>query len=344
MDRTPGVSDRRGVMAHFIAKGQPTSLVELSVGEQADIQLWGTGPNGEALDVTSTKPAVVRVEEVQATFGPQIRGFKVRGVGKGSARLQGRIGAGGLLWADTRVLVGIDAYSRFYHGTNSATADLLMGFDLSPKLISSLVVHFDWSDYTDFGKGFYVHYEANMAMAYEWAKREYKTDWAVVEVIATPDELQDLEPNKLVFQNKTDRPSNSPRPIVVTTTARSFSYCPVPQLLPCIKATYKSTNAGPRGDTMNWLEFVEHNRHIVRGGMLIARPNDNDWSTYYSYLRGPLWVPRDSGYSVGLPKFPDSIHQLNWGQAGLDMLNTVDAKPRRFKFSQDNAGLFPPPA
>ena len=59
-------------------------------------------------------------------------------------------------------------------------------------------------------------------------------------------------------------------------------------------------------------------------------------------IHGPIWVPRDSGYNVGLPVFPDYIHQLNWGLAGMAMLNGADAKVRRFKFSAQNEGLFPP--
>jgi len=64
----------------------------------------------------------------------------------------------------------------------------------------------------------------------------------------------------------------------------------------------------------------------------------------YSRIRGSIWVPRDSGYPVGLPVFPDHVHQLNWGLAGMALLNGSDAKVRRFKFSAQNEGLFPPPA
>jgi hypothetical protein len=94
---------------------------------------------------------------------------------------------------------------------------------------------------------------------------------------------------------------------------------------------------------MSWLEFVEFNRHIDPHKALIARPNDRDWTKDYSRMRGPLWVPRDSGYPTGMPPFPDHVHQLNWGQMGLDVLNQADLKVRRFKFSAQNEGLFPPP-
>jgi hypothetical protein len=333
-------------MAHFISDGQPTNLVQLRVGEQANVQLWGDGPDGKPLDVASSNESIVSVEEIPASFGPNLRGFTLRGLRRGSARLYA-LGGGGAIWADTRVLVGFDTLNRYYHGTNSAIADLLMSADLTPMFLASLaigsVMMFDWSDYTDFGKGFYVHLEANKAMAYEWARRRFAADWAVVEFIVAPDELVDLTPTALFFQNKADRPHNSPRPVIVTTTIQSAEVCPLPQLLPCVRVTRERTTATPSPTTMSWLEFVEYNRHIDPHQPLIARPNDRDWTSYYSSIRGPIWVPRDSGYDVGLPVFPDHIHQLNWGLAGMAVLNLADAKVRRFKFSAQNDRLFPPP-
>ena len=41
-------------------------------------------------------------------------------------------------------------------------------------MTTASVTMFDWTDYTDFGKGFYVHLEANQAMAYEWARRRFR--------------------------------------------------------------------------------------------------------------------------------------------------------------------------
>jgi hypothetical protein len=337
-----------GEMAHFISNGRPTNLVGLRVGAQADVQLWGDGPHGEPLDVTPSPADIVRVEEIPASFGPNLRGFSLRGLRQGSARLYARVGPGGAIWADTRVLVGLDTLNRYYHGTNSAIADLLIGADLTPMILASIspasVTMFDWSDYTDFGKGFYVHLEANKAMAYEWARRRFSGDWAVVEFIATPDELRDLGTSALLFQNKADRPHNSPRPVTVTTTTRSVELCPLPQVLPCVRVTRKRTTQTTSPTTLSWLEFVEHNRHIDPSRALIARPNDRDWTSFYSSIRGPIWVPRDSGYSAGLPVFPDHIHQLNWGLSGMEVLNAADAKVRRFKFSAQNEGLFPPPA
>ena len=212
------------------------------------------------------------------------------------------------------------------------------------SISSASVTMFDWTDYTDFGKGFYAHLESNKTMAYEWAKRRFVGDWAVVEFIATPDELRDLGPTALLFQNKVDRPHNSPNPVTVTTITRSLEVCPLPQILPCIEISEQRTTVTTRAATMNWLEFVEHNRHVDPRGALIARPNDRDWTSSYSSIRGPIWVPRDSGYRAGLPVFPDNIHQLNWGVSGMAVLNGTDPKVRRFKFSAQNQGLFPPPA
>jgi len=165
-----------------------------------------------------------------------------------------------------------------------------------------------------------------------------------VEFIATPDELSNLWRTALHFHDKADRPGNSPRPATVTTTIRRRTICPVPQLLPCVRVTRDRTTVAVRSSTMSWLEFVEFNRHIDPSGALIARPNDRDWTGTYSRIRGPIWVPRDSGYDTGLQPFPDHIHQLNWGQAGMTVLNRDELKVRRFKFSTANEGLFPPPA
>lgn len=331
-------------MPHFLVGGTPASLVEVQVGKKVEVQLWGDGPAGKPLDVVPSAP-VVQVEEVLASVAAGVRTFNVRGLRQGSARLWGRDGPTGRVWADTRVMVGRNGLNRYYHGTNSTVADLLTNVDLTPMTVPSpAMMSSDWTDYTDFGKGFYVHLEANKKMAYEWAKRRFSSDWAVVEFIATADELSDIAGKALRYENKTDRPPNSPHPVTVTTIKRGVEICPglLPILFPCLKITEKETFTTV-GKPMSWLEFVEYNRRIVRGEALIARPNDRDWTADYSSIRGPIWVPRDSGYPVGLPKFPDDLHQLNWGLAGMAMLNTDESKTRRFKFSSSNEGLFPPP-
>ena len=333
-------------MAHFISGGQPTSLVQTQVGTKVEVQLWGDGPNGQPLDVVPSAP-LVQVEEIQASFAQNVRTFSVRGLRQGSARLWARAGAGGPIWADTRLMVGRNGLNRYYHGTSSTVADLLVGVDLTPMTVPSpLIMRSDWTDYTDFGKGFYVHLEANKKMAYEWARRRFSSDWAVVEFIATADELTDIGPTALLFQNKADRPANSPHPVIATTTTRGVEICPqfFPQVLPCLTVTVERTVASVSASTMSWLEFVEYNRRVDRRSALIARPNDRDWTGQYSSIRGPIWVPRDSGYPVGLPPFPDQLHRLNWGLAGMAMLNDAESKTRRFKFSAGNEGLFPPPA
>jgi hypothetical protein len=336
-------------MAHFIQNSHPVNLVEVRSGGQVEVALWGDGPNHEVLHVETSDSSVARVEEIEMSFADGLRRFRLQGLRQGSARLWARVGRLGQIWADARVMVGYLAFNRYYHGTNQTIANLLLGTDLTPMTIPPpTIMSSDWTDYTDFGKGFYVHLEPNKAMAYEWAKRRFKTDWAVVEFIATPDELSAIASTALLYQNKTDRPWNSPRPVVITTRTTTVEVCPLPQflpqVLPCLEVSSRQTTVTAASSTMSWLEFVEHNRHIVRGGALIARPNDRDWTASYSSMRGPIWVPRDSGYDTGLPKFPDSLHQLNWGLGGMTMLNQATAKVRRFKFSSDNEGLFPPPA
>ena len=335
-------------MAHFIAKGRPANLVELGARASSTVDLWGDGPNGERLEVMPSDPRLVSVTEIPASFGPRIRRFTLQPLARGSGRLWAKAGSGGPIWADTRVIVDEKTLFKYYHGTNGKVADLLLDADLTPMFLASIaaasVVKFNWTDYTDFGKGFYVHLEENQAMAYEWAKRRFTAEWAVVEFIATPDDLDDLWKTALHFEDKADRPRNSPRLETTTVIARSVEICPVPQLLPCLRVTETKVTRSLSAQTMSWLEFVEYNRHIDARQPLIARPNDRDWTKLYSRIRGPIWVPRDSGYNVGLPVFPDHVHQLNWGLAGMAVLNRPGVKVRRFKFSSQNEGLFPPPA
>ena len=55
-------------MAHFASNdGPPINLVEIRVGGQAVVQLWGDGPNGERLDVVPSDVSVVSVEEIPAS-------------------------------------------------------------------------------------------------------------------------------------------------------------------------------------------------------------------------------------------------------------------------------------
>jgi len=334
-------------MAHFIADGRPVNLLVLAGGASRTVDLWGGGPRGERLVVEPSDPRLLRISEIPASFGPDIRRFTVQALAAGSCRLWARLGSGGAIWADTRVVVDQGSLFKYYHGTNGQIADLLLEVDLTPMFLShamaAFAVAFDWTDYTDFGKGFYVHLEENKTMAYEWARRRFAADWAVVEFVATPDDLRDLWGTALHFRDKADRPGNAPRLQTVTVTERSIEICPVPGLLPCIRATRREETRTTSARTMSWLEFVEHNRHIDTRQPLIARPNDRDWTGTYSRIRGPIWVPRDSGYPVGMPVFPDHIHQLNWGQAGMAALNRPGVKVRRFKFSAQNEGLFPPP-
>ncbi len=71
-----------------------------------------------------------------------------------------KIGRGGALWADTQIVVGRGSLNRYYHGTSSSIADVLVDVDLTPMILASLsvasVARLKWTDYTDFGKDLYV--------------------------------------------------------------------------------------------------------------------------------------------------------------------------------------------
>lgn len=85
----------------------------------------------------------------------------------------------------------------------------------------------------------------------------------------------------------------------------------------------------------SWLEFAEHNRHVEHN-QSVFRPNDRDWTGRYAFMRGPLWVPQDSGIPYGGPPFPDHIHQVNWGRAGMRELNAPRSKEVRRLHTADS--------
>jgi hypothetical protein len=64
-------------MAHFISNKQPTSLVDVRARARVEVQLWGDGPNGEPLVVSSTNPDVAQLEEVQPSTAPNLRSLLI---------------------------------------------------------------------------------------------------------------------------------------------------------------------------------------------------------------------------------------------------------------------------
>jgi len=186
-----------------------------------------------------------------------------------------------------------------------AQAKELMTMDIGVRAVPAYLVQ-DWWEYTDFGKGFYTHPDESKTLAVVWAKkkaRKENTEWGVVRFTLTQKEFDSIGGAPLHFQNKKSRPGNAPK----ITPPRPAS----------------------------WLEFVEYNRNI---GQEVQRPKDKDWSGQYPWIRGPMWSKEDSGLGasdVGV-QLPDHLHQINWGQAGLNALNAKEAKSRRFLFTKDN--------
>ena len=180
-----------------------------------------------------------------------------------------------------------------------------MTIDIGVQAVSHDLL-LDWWEYTDFGKGFYTDPEESKTLAVVWAKkkaRKENTEWGVVRFTLTQKEFDSIGGAPLHFQNKKSRPGNAPK----ITPPRPAS----------------------------WLEFVEYNRNI---GQEVQRPKDKDWSGQYPWIRGPMWSKEDSGLGasdVGV-QLPDHLHQINWGQAGLNALNAKEAKSRRFLFTKDN--------
>jgi hypothetical protein len=320
-------------VAHFLFDGSPTTYISANQGQKITVELFAGGPCDQA-QVVVTDPSIASISEVLACTRPNIRTFTITATKEGTTRLQAGFGSGLPILAETRMVIGKAADDKllYYHGTSLATAKFLMDATLTPMIVAACVSHLDWTDYTDFGKGFYTHKEENSKLAFDWAKRNNR-EWGVVEFCMLRPEDDSIKNRYLFFRDKKDRPYNAP---VLSYGGNSRATFPLahtqvmgpPSTLP---------TPGPRA---SWLEFVEFNRGIRPGEALIARPNDKDWSGTYAGIVGPIWVPRDSGFDTGGPKFPDDVHQVNWGQGGLKVLNTDDAVARRFLYTKENEPLF----
>jgi hypothetical protein len=204
---------------------------------------------------------------------------------------------------------------RFYHGTDYDTAvKLFNDRNLTPRNIEGyMALGFPSDDdprtgyrsYTDFGQGLYTHLE-DEALAIEWAKKISKNKgakkWGVVVFYVTQDLLDQAE-NPLIYETKGSRSDNAP-------------------VLP--------NSAGQRA---NWLQFIEHNRRIPYKD--IQKPRDSLWDAY-DWIKGPMWVPKDSDLGGDLEPFPDSLHQVNWVR-GLNILNEVERDLKSGDVDQDEA-------
>lgn len=199
----------------------------------------------------------------------------------------------------------------FCHGTDFDAAKWIYENRLTPYTLEALGAYgvndeAPWGAYTDFGKGFYTHPPGpyQFPLAKDWAIKAARkkcgpgqrdTRWGVVYFHVDPALL---------------------RPIDVGAPARALYFLAKHQS--AWNAPWSYRNPGYR---QTWLEFIEINRHRERwsaGLPRIQRPGDYDYSAWYAWIQGPIWVPRDSGIDAGPPLFPESIHQRNWLQQGLD--------------------------
>jgi hypothetical protein len=191
---------------------------------------------------------------------------------------------------------------RFYHGTDYDTAlTILNDRNLTPFTVQSYMTQGGPGEnpleyyrfFTDFGKGLYTVREENKDYAIEAAKlitkKKKKEKWGVVVFYVSKEDLDQAE-NPLIFQDKRSRPSNAP---VLDNSS---------------------------GQPADWLQFIEHNRHIR--DVSILKKDDYTWEKY-DWIEGPIWVPRDSNIDEGRDPFPDSLLQINWVR-GLKILNKAD--------------------
>jgi len=290
----------------------PLSSVRCGLPDILQLGLWGGGPTGEELEIVVTGPPIVEVRfppELTSFPVPQLRVFELIAVSGGRTAIEGRVrSTGGSYTAPLEVSVGTSDFDpsilsliKYYHGTSLSNAKQLMSMVIEPQSVPEARL-LDWYEYTDFGKGFYVHPETSKEKAVEWAKRN-NAEWGVVRFTLTPDEITP-NPTPLYFKDKfKERPDNSP----------------------ILFGTQHAT----------WIEFVEFNRHIRKP--TISRPKDNDWTADYAWMEGPIWGRRDSNLP-GPPGLPERYHQINLGLSGLTALNAPTARRRRFLFTKHNEG------
>ncbi len=232
---------------------------------------------------------------------------------------------------------------EFYHGTTLANAKRLLTEQIGVFSVPMIQL-LDESEYTDFGKGFYIHPPENRQLSIDWAKdkaRQERTDWGVLCVRMTQSEFESICGQKLIFRNKRrDRPHNAPVLGGVREQRRKIEKMAgfgSPWLIPEIIVGEAIVSEFDK--RCNCIEFVEFNRHIVQS---IQRPKDNDWTRDYSIMRGPIWVRKDSGLPGERPPFPEHIHQINLGVQGLNVINAPAVKSRRYVIDKHNENLPPP--
>ena len=297
----------------------PVTSLRLNEGEVVQIALWGGGPSGEELDVFVSGSQVV---EVDAPFSgqkfpdPGLRVFQLKAIMPGSGSLVALLPNRVPYVSPVRIIVDWGAALGpniifYYHGDTLEEVKKRFSEEIQPYTDGE-VGSLGWWDYTDFGKGFYTHLEENKNMALQWAMkrgREKKTDWGILRISLLRSEFSAIGGASLVFNTKrVDRPSNAP-------------------------VLFGGLNA-------NWIEFVEYNRHVR---VSAQRPGDYDWSSDYSWIRGPFWTKEDSGLQAAPQEetpmvMPDHVHQVNWGREGLKAVNGDAPRRRRFIITKENKG------
>ncbi len=296
-------------MANFQdASGNGITKLTLRPGALTLITLWGGGPSGERLIVVCDSQFTAAIAEIEVS-NPRAntRYFQVMPLIPGGTTIRALLNSrdyAAPLNLTVNFLHPHLLNREFYHGTTLKFANELVLLDIGIQSVPSIRL-LDDSEFTDFGKGFYIHPPANRKLAIDWAKNAASrtgVPWGVATFVLTDQEVDNISGRRLLFPSKRNhRPSNAPK---------LFDNQPA-----------------------NWIEFVEFNRHVRTG---VQRPKDNDWTDDYSIMVGPIWVQRDSGLPGKLPPFEESIHQINLGSVGLATLNLPEAKARRFVIHQGN--------
>ncbi len=303
-------------MAHFCRSNSTDVIYSLPLDwpSTTQIGLWGGDGEGGDLEIRVTGPEIVKVKFLRKSSIAHHRIFEITGIHAGNTTLRAFVRTSGAPYtAPLEVSVGrrnsddLDqlGLSQFYHGTSLEQAKKLITIELVPRSVTETQL-LDVNEFTDFGKGFYTHPQDSKSKAVEWAKRRH-TDWGVVRFGLTASEVTEITTSRapLHFRDKfNSRPSDAP---IIFNSQRA-----------------------------SWIEFVEFNRHVRKP--VVQRPKDNDWTADYGWIIGPIWGRKDSGLP-GAPGLPEVYHQINWGLAGMQVLNTVAAMRRRVLFSKHNEHL-----
>ena len=161
-------------MANFEdASGRAFTQLVVRTGGITTIALWGGGPSGEELEVVCRPWFAAKVTEINVNNRrAHTRYFQVIPLLAGIATIHALLdGADYSEPLKLRIELQVPHLlnREFYHGTTLEAAKSLMNVDIGVQSVPAFRL-LDESEFTDFGKGFYIHPAENRKLAIDWAK------------------------------------------------------------------------------------------------------------------------------------------------------------------------------